>query len=237
MRKLTVIIPTFNEERNPYYKRLLEFYSQFPQVHLIISDGGSTDQTIVIAQKYSVEITNASSNSRAVRINKGMEMAQTELVLINHPRSILTTEGIEYLLGNAVHWGGFTHCFDTSGWLYKFTSWYSNNIRSLKYGIVYLDHCIFFKKEMFQQIGKIPPVDIFEDTILSERLYRSFGTPQILPFPSTTSAIRFQQNGVLKHSLRNQVLKIKFRLGFNHQRMNKYYENKTALNADYEKEY
>jgi hypothetical protein len=87
-------------------------------------------------------------------------------------------------------WGGFTHQFDNDNdgngntmgisnrpiisthWLLRFTSWYSNTIRSrprsilFGYGnILYLDHCIFFTRAALTR--PIPPVQIFEDTELS----------------------------------------------------------------------
>lgn len=234
MPKLSVIIPTFNEINNPYLLKILAQYKMYSELKVIASDGGSTDGTLELLRDYDVQVIESNTNSRAMRMNFGVQNAAKGMVLFNHPRSIISKEGIEYLLENAkkLNWGGFSHQFDESHWLLKFTSWYSNKVRA-KRGIIYLDHCIFLQKDMFDIIGELPDVDIFEDTILSYQLTQEFGKPQILPFVSKTSAIRFKNNGIIRHSLENQILKIKYYLGFDLKKMNKSYEKVTKLNSQY----
>ena len=81
----------------------------------------------------------------------------------------------------------------------------------------------------------IPDVDIFEDTLLSQKL-QAFGDLQILPFNSMTSSIRFKKNGLLKQSLMNQWLKIAFMFNLSLENMNKIYEKGLALNSKYDEE-
>ena len=89
------------------------------------------------------------------------------------------------------------------------------------------------KKEIALEIGELPEIDIFEDTILSQRLLKKIGRPAILPHQVTTSAIRFQTNGYFKQALINQYLKVLFHLGISHKLINKVYEKDTPLNTDY----
>ena len=50
--------------------------------------------------------------------------------------------------------------------VYKFTSWWSNYIRGDIRKIYYLDHCIFFKKHILDEVNPCH-LEIFEDTAQS----------------------------------------------------------------------
>lgn len=236
MPKLSVVIPTLNEEGNPYFLKVLESLSDFKEIEIIVSDGGSADNTSALTNNFNVKYLSSKTSSRAERINSGIKESSSDMILLHHPRSLISKEGIKYLIQNAkqLNWGGFEHSFDLANPLLKFTSWYSNRIRATLAGILYLDHCIFLRKSMAISIGEIPPVDIFEDTILSQKLSKQFGRPTILPYKVTTSAIRFKTNGILRQSIMNQYLKIKFHLGADHSQMNRLYEQNTELNSKYD---
>lgn len=235
MTKLSVIIPTLNEEKNSFLINSLDRYLKYKDIQIIVSDGGSCDATEKICSQYKVLFIKSKTQSRAQRINLGLKSCVGEKVLINHPRSLVSREGIESLLTQKIDeiWGGFSHSFDIYHPLLKFTSWYSNNVRSRVFGIVYLDHCIFFNRHALSTINHIPEVDIFEDTLLSRALFKEYGRPKIVPYKVTTSAIRFQKNGFFVQSLINQYLKIRFHLRADHRQMNELYERKTQLNSNY----
>ncbi len=176
------------------------------------------------------------AHSRAARLNLGMRRSQGEIVLFHHPRSWVDTAGIQFLveLSKATDrqpcWGGFTHQFDRSHGVLKFTSWYSNRVRSRLWGVLYLDHCIFFDRRLWR--ADLPVVDIFEDTLLSYE-FRKLARPLILPYKSTTSAIRFNQNGIYFQAALNQLMKLAFYLRIPHHQLNKIYERSLQLNSKY----
>ena len=238
MPKLSVVIPTLNEKENPYFLKILESWLGHEEIEVIVSDGGSVDDTFSCCSRFNVKYLSNKTTSRAERINLGIRESSSEMILLQHPRSLVSKEGIKYLLQNAtiLSWGGFLHSFDLEHPLLKFTSWYSNRVRGSLSGILYLDHCIFLKKTMALSIGDLPSVDIFEDTILSQKLLKKFGKPKILPHKVTTSAVRFRTNGIFKQSLMNQYLKVKFYLGADHRQMNILYERNTGLNSKYDNE-
>lgn len=181
-----------------------------------------------------VKAIECKTNSRSKKLNEGVKISNGELIILHHPRSILDKGAISLLLKSKDHlkWGGFTHKFDSNHWLLSFTSWYSNEVRAKLRGIIYLDHCIIVRRELYEFVGGIPEVDIFEDTLICEKL-NQICSPQIIPCYSITSSIRFQKNGIIKQALLNQILKIGYYFGVSDFIMNKVYEKELNLNSKY----
>lgn len=208
---LSVIIPTAGEIENIFFTKTLSMLAAFTEVEVICID-------------------RASAKTRAERLNQGFAKAKGSMILFYHPRSLLDPKGIQYLVQNSeiVFWGAFTHAFDVIHPLLRFTSWYSNKIRGKINGIFYLDHCIFFHRTLWKE--NLPAIEIFEDTVLSQILKNQI-QPVLLPYLSTTSAVRFTKNGVWTQAFMNQVLKIGFHLHVPHAIMNRVYEKGLNLNS------
>ena len=207
---LSVIIPTSYESETVLFQQAVDSLSKFKNIELIC-------------------INKSEAKTRAERLNLGFDRAKGSMILFYHPRSFVDPKGIEYLIDHCdkIIWGAFTHQFDQTHFLLKFTSWYSNKIRGQGRSIFYLDHCIFFHRTLRK--NPLPPVEIFEDTVLSAQL-RHQQAPILLPFKSTTSALRFSKNGIWRQAVLNQIMKIGFYLNASPQKMNKIYERGLNLN-------
>jgi hypothetical protein len=211
---LSIVIPTDPEEKDALFSKTLENLKSDLDIEIIY-------------------ISKAMAPSRAERMNLGFQRSKGQIVLFHHPRSFIEKEGIYYLeqwskqKRKPYFWGGFTHRFDRSHFLLKFTSWYSNEIRFKRKGIVYLDHCIFFSREIWSK--DLPPWKIFEDTVLSS-FFLEKSKPVLLNFVSTTSSIRFTKNGILYQLILNSIMKILFYLGVSNARINALYEKGLSLN-------
>ncbi len=231
---LTIIFSTSNEEKLGFLEKSLDNISSIPEIEIIIVDYQSKDNTLNLAKEHNAIIIHSDSNSRGFRLDQGTKASTNDLIIYNHPRSVLDPQAINFLIANkkSLNWGGFTHCFDKSSGLLNFTSWYSNYVRGRIREIFYLDHCIYVKKSLMNSIGGFPHDEIFEDTIVCEKL-RNIAPAKLLPFISQTSAIRFQKNGQWRQALLNQVLKIAFLLNTSPEKMNKIYELGLNLNSKY----
>lgn len=174
------------------------------------------------------------ASTRAERLHLGFERSRGSMVIFHHPRSRISPDGVQFLLANASRkmWGGFSHRFDRNHWVLKFTSWYSNRVRSKAISVLYLDHCIFFHRDLYTEA--IPAVSVFEDTLLCYNL-RRHQKPVVLPYPVTTSAVRFETNGIYKQAFMNQLMKLGFYMGVPYDTMNKFYERGLHLNSEYKK--
>lgn len=233
---LSIVIPTFNEMKHGILQKSIPHLLGIPNVEIICIDHNSTDETVEWLSHYPIKIIQSQANARAKRLNEGIEYAHGDLIFLHHPRSIAETRGIEFLAKNSrniKYWGAFTHKFDDDHRLLAFTSLWSNKIRGDMRGIYYLDHCLFATKSILQKIGGVPEVDIFEDTLLCEKL-QSHSPYKRLPYLSITSAVRFRQNGYFKQALMNQWLKLRYYFAFNHQAMNKQYEQGLNYNSHYQ---
>jgi glycosyltransferase involved in cell wall biosynthesis len=232
---LSVIIPTFNEIKSGYIQKIFPLLKNTKDIEVLCIDSNSTDGTREFIQEYGFKLITTDTTSRAKRLNLGMENAQGEMLLLHHPRSLLSVNAIATLKNEKdLYWGVFTHRFDHVHPLLKFTSWWSNNVRGDLRKVFYLDHCFFVRKEVIDEVGYMPEVDIFEDTELSLML-KSYCDPIRLDDISLTSAIRFKKNGVWKQAIHNQILKWKYYFKFNNKVMNKAYEKNTSLNSSYKK--
>lgn len=231
---LSIVLPTNNELKLGWLPRILERMTAVAGVEVICVDNQSTDGTAELlgehAERSGLTIINLPNSNRAQRLNAGIRTASNDRVLLHHPRSLLDSGALEALLAvdAAVAWGGFTHSFDRAHPLLAWTSYYSNRIRMDRGGIVYLDHCIFFDRTLLGE-SPVPELEIFEDTALSEVL-RAHAKPVRLPQLAVTSAVRYAKNGVWRQALMNQAMKLGYKWGIDHQRMNALYERGLGLN-------
>ena len=233
---LSVVLPCFNESRHGYLPKILEnLCRQAGNKQLIAVVSPSTDDTLWVIQQFpEIEIIKTDANNRAQRLNVGIGASDGDGVLLHHPATLLPKDALlqaEAALESAA-WGGFVHSFDVDHWLLRFTSWYSTTQRSQRQRILYLDHCIFAKRQVLLEIGKVPDMDIFEDTALSLALAK-WGTPAIAPGKVITSARRFQSRGIYRQALLNQLLKLMYLTQQDPKKLNWLYESKSQINVAY----
>jgi len=230
---LSVIIPTFNEIESGYLQKSFPLLKNTEGIEVICVDSNSTDGTVELINKFNFKLISVDTTSRAKRLNIGIENSTGSMILLHHPRSLLCVSAFNTLKNEEdLYWGAFTHRFDLDHPLLRFTSWWSNLWRGDKRGIFYLDHCFYIQREIFEEVGLMPEVDIFEDTELS-KLLNTYCEPLRLDEISLTSAVRFRKNGVWRQALTNQILKWKYYFNVDHKVLNKQYEKETALNAKY----
>ncbi len=236
---ISIILPCLNELRHGYLSRILaNLDAQAGEKEVIAVVSPSRDDTAVVLHDWpGVTVIEADVRNRAQRLSVGIAASQGRAVLLHHPATLLPPETalrqIETAIADPhVTWGGFHHRFDWDHGLLRFTSWYSNQVRSRWGQILYLDHCIFARRDLLQSVGGVPDMDIFEDTALSQKL-QQFGPPTLLPGTVTTSARRFRQQGVYRQAWLNQQLKIMYHLGQSPEAMNRLYERHSQINVAY----
>ncbi len=240
---ISVVLPCLNEIRHGYLPRILDNLIQQPgKKQLIIVISQSTDGTFEVITQHPAakefKLIESEATNRAQRLTLGIQASQGDVVLLHHPATLLPVDALAQIrttmADDRVTWGGFRHSFDFDHWLLRFTSWYSTTQRPRFSHILYLDHCIFARRQALIEIGGVPDMDIFEDTALSNAL-RKFGPPYLAPGKIITSARRFRERGIYKHAALNQILKVMYHAGLDPKKMNLLYEGKSQINVNYNK--
>ena len=233
------MLPCINELRHGYLPRILDnLMAQKGDKEIIAVVSPSQDSTLAtVAQVPAVRVIESVARNRAQRLTEGIAVSQGEVVLLHHPATLLPPDHALEMVDKAIAdpgviWGGFQHQLDWHHWLLRYTSWHSNRVRPRWSGVLYLDHCIFARRSVLQAIGGVPDMDIFEDTVLSQRL-RRYGAPRLLPGKVTTSARRFRDRGIYRQALLNQVLKAMYHTGLDPGWMNHLYERQSQINVSY----
>lgn len=236
---ISVVLPCVNELRHGYLPQIIEnLQGQQGDKELIAVVSPSTDETLALLQAApQLRVIKSAAKNRAQRLNVGIQASQGDIVLLQHPATLLPSvvalAQIEQAFQDpTVMWSGFHHQFDLDHWLLRYTSWYSSAVRPRWGQILYLDHCPAVRRSLLDDIGGVPDMDIFEDTALSRCLQPS-GAPAILPGRVVTSARRYRDRGVYRQALMNQTLKLMYHLNLDPQWMNRLYERKVQINVTY----
>jgi len=236
---ISVVLPCVNEVRHGYLPKIIDnLQAQAGDKELIAVVSPSTDETLALLQAApQFRVIEATAQNRAQRLNIGIQVSQGEIVLLHHPATLLPTQTallqIEQAFQNpAVLWSGFCHQFDLDHWLLRYTSWYSSRVRPRWGQILYLDHCLAVRRSLLTDIGGVPDMDIFEDTVLSQRL-RTYGAPLMLPSRVVTSARRYRSRGIYRQALLNQMIKVMYHLHLDPQWINRLYEQTVQINVTY----
>jgi rSAM/selenodomain-associated transferase 2 len=198
--RISVIIPTLNEAA--IIGRLLTDLQRNPRVHeIIVSDGGSTDDTVAVAQSHGARLV-AGGRGRGGQIRSAAEVAKGDVLLILHADAVLLPEAMERII-NALSAdceaaGG---CF---GMQFRESSPGQgiiaalNNLRAFVTGISFGDQAQFVRAEALGPIGGFPDLMLMEDVELSLRL-KSVGRALYLGPGVTVSGRRWQRGDFLRN--------------------------------------
>lgn len=174
---------------------------------LVLADGGSTDDTVAIAQAFAqdfgaVQVIQA-PRGRALQMNTGAQHAQGHTLLFLHADTGLPPQAdtlIAQALANDRHvWGRFDVRIAGRHWLLRVIGT-AMNLRSRWSGIATGDQGLFMTRAAFAQVGGFAPQPLMEDIDLSARL-RQLSSPACLRARVHTSGRRWETRGVWRTML------------------------------------
>ena len=222
--RYSIIMPVLNEEA-VLERYLLPLTQQCTphEYELLIVDGGSTDETVTIAERYGTVIYSA--RGRATQMNCGAKAARGDILLFLHADTLLPDnafDAIEQALASPrVVAGAFKLCFNCDKLLYKLVA-YATNLRSRITNVFTGDQAYFIRVESFRAIGGYPDQPLMEDLEIIARL-RTIGRVVLVPHYVTTSARRHEQTGLLRSVLFMWYLRTLYRFGTSPLRLQKMY--------------
>ena len=211
--KVSIIVPTLNEELA--LEKTLSQIQQLSPHEVIVSDGGSKDDTCKIATRLSQHVI-TSPSGRSLQMNAGADKATGDLLLFLHADNRLEPESyqkmLEYMENPKWIGGAFTLCIDSGKWSLKLITLLAN-IRSKYFGLAYGDQGFFVRKEIFKDLQGFSPIPICEDLDFYRRLKKK-GSVILLKEKAHTSPRRWIKEGIIFTTARNVLIAILFRLGF-----------------------
>ena len=218
--RLSIIVPTLNEEAS--LRRVLQRALEIGD-EVIVSDGGSSDQTLAIARSLGVT-TVSGTPGRGVQLNRGAAGCETEILLFLHADTELPSNAgdeIRTAVANGAIGGGFHVVFDNRRPLLRLgnrlVAW-RTSIFSTPLG----DQAQFVLRHVFTQLGGYREWPILEDLDFARRLKRR-GPLKILAGPATTAARRFVGQGILRTVLINWTIWFLYWVGISPHRLARLY--------------
>lgn len=218
----SIIIPVYNEASllDESLKKLFDGLRGISGVEVILSDGGSTDNTLAIARQYPCKILSAKTG-RARQMNAACHQASGDFLLFLHADSTLPDGWIKQVQASQ-KWGFFPVKLSGRHWLLRVIE-SAINVRSRISKVATGDQGLFFKRSFFHQLGGFPDIPIMEDIAVSKRA-RKFSKPTIGRYPVITSSRRWEQNGIIKTVFLMWGLRFAYWLGISPQRLHRIYQ-------------
>ena len=207
---ISVIILALNEAKI-LDQSLSRLSPQLKGHELIIVDGGSIDETPLIAKRYGRVI--AAERGRAHQSNVGAARARGDILLFLHADVWLDSgaiEGVEKAISSGYVGGAFKQRIDGDHPLYRLIE-RAANFRAKRARIFYGDGGIFIRRAHFNQIGGFPDIPIMEEVGLSRKLRRC-GEVTLVEPGIHISARRWQKNGIVRTTLTNWLITLLYLL-------------------------
>jgi rSAM/selenodomain-associated transferase 2 len=219
---VSVIIPVLNEEKS-IENTLKSALKLQGEKEIIVVDGGSTDDTIQIAERYARVIK--SPKGRAYQMNAGAREAKGDILWFVHSDSVLDVASIVHIedaIRNGATGGGFSlYFYDYDIPFMKYIS-ITSNWRARYMGLYFGDQGLFVRKDIFFKLNGFPEIELMEDFEMSRKLVKE-GSMKLLPIKIGTSARRFKQGGPLKTHLKMHKIKLLYIFGTSPSKLNKIY--------------
>lgn len=230
---LSVIIPTLNEACN-LEKTLNSIASDTLEV--IVSDGGSQDETLEIAYKWGAKILRGTTG-KATQMNTAAFSAQGDILLFLHADTKLPSGYslaiTDILSRKEVVGGAFRLGIDGNGLGFRLIE-IGANIRSILFSVPYGDQAIFIKRDLFLKIGGYTDIPIMEDFDLVRRLLKQ-GLVKTANKSVCTSNRRWTKHGIIKTTAWNWIIVGAWILGVHPARLAAWYKlelNRTSSTND-----
>lgn len=196
---ISIVIPTLNaaEALPGCLAALVEGLESGLVRELVISDGGSTDETLRIADAWGAECVGGPA-SRGGQLRRGCAAAAGDWLLILHADTQLAPGWSAVV---AAHLGS-----DRAGWFrLRFdrggrcvAAW--ANLRARLFGLPYGDQGLLVPRALYAAVGGYPDIPLMEDVALARAL-RGRLTP--LDAVAVTSAEKYRRDGWLRRGARN----------------------------------
>ena len=221
---LSVIVPVLDDA--DHLERLLpRLWSECRDAEIIVVDGGSQDRTALVARAWPHARYLVSERGRARQMNAGARAARGDVLLFLHADTQIPAGGpaaiARALDDPAVAGGRFDVSFTSPRLAFRVIAAFMN-WRSRLTGIATGDQAIFVRRSVFDALGGYRDIPLMEDVELSARLRRC-GRTQCLHLRVTTSARKWEHDGIVQTIVLMWTLRLLYFVGVDPARLHRWY--------------
>ena len=196
---ISIIIPTYNEANQIKHTiKNVQVLSAGEDTEIIVTDGGSVDETITIARACGAKIILSERKSRSAQMNAGARISAGDILYFLHADSIPPKNFIPQIL-KAHKSGAASGCFrlkfDHEHWFLKANAWFTRfDVNGVRFG----DQSLFVTKEVFNKSGGFrEDLLMMEDQEIIHRI-KKHGWFIVMNDAVTTSARKYIDNGIFR---------------------------------------
>lgn len=220
--KLAIVIPTLNEEQ-ALGELLGKVRSMADEV--CVSDGGSSDATVAIAEQLGVRVVQGEAG-RGVQLNRGARATEAEILLFLHADTLLPPQAagrVRQAIESGAVGGGFRVGYDDRRSVLRLGNRLIG-LRTRLTGCPLGDQAQFVTRDAFEALEGFRDWPILEDLDFIRRLKR-YGKVVVVAEAVTTSARRVLAQGVVRSVTTNYLIWILYFLGVSPHRLARLYRH------------
>ena len=227
---LTVIIPNLNQA-----DRLRALFGQLSEtdkaadVKIILSDGGSKDESLDVAIQAGARIVMGCCG-RGHQLRRGVRLADSEWLLFLHADSELgdawLTQVKKFIQRHPKKAGYFDMRFKATGVAPRFCE-FSVGLRSFFLGLPYGDQGLLISRAHYEEVGGYSPLPLFEDVDLIRKIGR--GGLKAVKCPLWTDASKYERDGYFRRGWRNIKLARRYYKGADPAELSRIYNEEMRI--------
>ena len=226
---LSVIIPTLNEENN-LALLIADLKNWHYEIEMIIVDCGSSDNTLAIAKSCSTKTLYVDHPNRGLQMDLGSKKSSGKWLLFLHADSRLPEGWVEKVYKRIK----YSSSLETA-WFFNLKINKKNFLLRVLELFVYLrsnilkrpygDQGLLISKELYKKVGGFKPICLMEDLDIIERISKKNKIKSLGTF-IITSGRRWENSNAIKQSIKNALLRWRWRQGDSSYSLHKEYYKK-----------
>lgn len=160
-------------------------------------------------------------------MNEGAALAEGDTLLFLHVDTRLPKDALG-LIGSVMEnnryvAGAFDLGIESSKPIFRIIE-RAASLRSRVTRIPFGDQGIFIRKDYFMKVGGYREIPVMEDVEIMDRIKKQGGRIYIIPRKVSTDSRRWEQEGVVRCTLRNWMLQILYFLGISPYKLARFYK-------------
>lgn len=222
----SIIIPVLKEEAviNGVIDHLQNIEGN-EETEIIVADGDPKAGTLKVILRDDVKKVK-SARGRGRQMNEGARVAKGDVLLFLHADTELPSDALRRIAIAMQDKRCIAGAFDLGIKSERFIFRIIESVASLRSritGIPFGDQAIFMRKDYFDRIGGYKDIPIMEDVEIMDRIKQMGDRVIIIKQKVNTSPRRWEEEGVIRCTLRNWLLQILYLLRISPDRLSKLY--------------